>query len=173
MSYPSASLKLPDQLTIRLEGAVAAALAIKAAHAGQEPADFATDAIARAVRDAMPDQNAGRRLDAELALKARVIELARRLSPPSAFDPDVTLKVFQTIGADPDLRQLYVAAVGRSLNERGQHTDKSRINREIGATVKSALGARIQTIDGIHPVKVQVSKQLMYSYTRLQPAPQA
>jgi hypothetical protein len=166
---------LPNQLTIRFDDPLAAALAFKAAAAGQDPVDFVTDLVTRTVRDAMQDKEAARRVDARLALKAKVVALARRLSPPEAFDPDVTLKVFQAIRNDPELLGLYTTAAGGDITLRGQNTAKAILNRELGGLVKSAVGAEIQVVEGTQsPVKVQLSsadkKELMFSYTRLQRA---
>jgi hypothetical protein len=156
-------------LTIRLEPVVSDALATAAQHEGQEVADFAADILTKHVLSEVHkiDASVGKRLTAEIEIKARAIETARRIAKP--FDPSVTLKVFQAIRSDDDLRALYICAIGGGTGyERGNHI-KARINRTLGAAIKTAVGANSRTIDG-NRVKVQVSNELIFSYTELEPA---
>jgi hypothetical protein len=158
-------------MTIRLETVVSDALANVAQREGQEVADYAADILTSHV---LPDVKkldavAGKRLTAELEVKARAIEIARRLTR-QAFDPDVTLKVFQEIRRDDELHKLYLRAIGdRAGDERGNPI-KARINRNLGAAIKVAVGALAAKTANGHPVKVPVSGQLIFSYTLLEPS---
>jgi hypothetical protein len=165
------------QMTVRLQPEVAEALYALAKREGQESADYASDIILRHVLPAIEQANqpASQRLGAEVELKTKAIALARRLSPSDAFDPSVTLKVFQAIRTDDDLRQLYVLAINdrppglptRKPNDRGNPI-KARINRTLGAAIKTAVDGAPKTVDG-NPVKVQVSNEFIFSYTLLDP----
>jgi len=155
------------QMTIRVEPVVHKALEKVAGQRGQEPADYAADVLTQHFLTDLDEATADR-LRAELDLKKAVIERARELSPKSDFDPDVTLKVFQWIKADPELRSLYERAIGgRPGDARGNHI-KARVNRTLGATIKRAVDAASQTMDG-GPAKVQVSGEFIFSYTMLEP----
>ena len=85
----------------------------------------------------------------------------------------MTLKVFQALRTDENLRRLYLRAIGdRPGNERGNPI-KARINRTFGAAIKTAVRATPKkTADG-NPVKVQVSNEFIFSYTQLEPPPGA
>lgn len=170
MTRPPISNQGLIPMTIRLEPAAAHALGVKAARAGHEPADYAAGLITEALLDVIREgsQAVAQRLQAELEIKACAIALARQLSPPGAFDPNVTLKVFQTIRTDERLNRLYLRAIGdRPGDERGNPI-KARINRSLGAIVKTAVQAEVETI-GTSPVKVQVSGEFIFSYTLLKP----
>ncbi len=158
-------------LTVRLETVVADALRFKAASAGQEAADYAASLLTEGLMDVIraADAGAARRLQAELEIKARAIMLARQFSPADRFDPNVTLKVFQAIRHSGDLNEIYIRAIGgKPGNERGNPI-KARINRSLGAIVKTAVQADVETI-GDNPVKVQVSGEFIFSYTLLKPS---
>ena len=156
-------------MTIRLETVVSEALANKARLSGQEVADYAadvlTDHVLPDVREI--DPSVGKRLTAEIEVKAKAIAMARRFTK-QGFDPNVTLKVFQKIKADDELRNLYVRAIGGPGDERGNPV-KARINRSLGAAIKTAIGATPAKTTNGHPVKVQVSNEFIFSYTLLEP----
>jgi hypothetical protein len=161
-------------MTIRLEPVVNQALARLAERAGLELADYAagvlTEHALAVVEEISP--SAARRLRAEIEVKAKAIALAQQLSPRHAFDPNVTLKVFQAIRTENELRGLYLRAIGdRPGDERGNPI-KARINRGLGAAIKTAVRATPKTVDG-NPVKVQVSNEFIFSYTQLDPPPGA
>lgn len=163
------------QMTVRLEPAVCEALAIAAEQEGQEVADYAASVLTENVLSVVAKINppVAKRLQAEAEVKVKVITLAQKLSPEHAFDPDVTLKVFQALRTDENLRRLYLRAIGdRPGNERGNPI-KARINRTFGAAIKTAVRATPKkTADG-NPVKVQVSNEFIFSYTQLEPPPGA
>jgi hypothetical protein len=171
MPQTQTSTQTLTQLTIRLEPIVADALRDKAGRLGQEPADYAAGVLTRAVLDVIEekDQAAARRLQAELEIKAWAIDHARRLSPVGAFDPNVTLKVFQAIRTDDGRRHLYLRAIGDRPSEERGNPIKARINRSLGSMIKAAVGAEVEDING-NPVKVQVSGEFIFSYTLLKPA---
>jgi hypothetical protein len=166
----------PNQIamTVRLEPAVSEALAIVAEQEGQEVADYAATVLTENVLSVVKKLNPSiaKRLQAEAEVKAKAIALAQKLSPEHAFDPNVTLKVFQAIRTDEDLRRLYLRAVGdRPGDERGR-PPKPRVHRTFGAAIKTAVRATPKTIGG-NPVKVQVSNEFIFSYTLLEPPPGA
>ena len=152
------------QMTLRVEPVVHKALEKVAGQRGQEPADYAADILTQHLLVPLDEATADR-LRAELDVKKAVIERARELSPKSAFDPDVTLKVFQWIKADPELKSLYERAIGgRPGDERGNPI-KARVNRTLGATIKRAVDAASQTIDG-GPAKIRFPVRVSSSPTR-------
>lgn len=156
-------------MTIRLDPVVNQALARAAEREGQELADYAAGVLTERVLPLIEEISppAARRLQAEMEIKAKAIALAQELSPETAFDPNVTLKVFQRIRTDPALQRLYLRAIGdRPGDERGNHI-KARINRTLGAAIKTAVRATPKTIDG-NPVKVQVTNEYIFSYTLLE-----
>jgi hypothetical protein len=160
-------------MTIRLEAAVAEALAAAAQRKGQEVADFATDILTEHVIKSGDlrkiDPSAEKRLTAEIEVTARAIAFARELTKRS-FYPDVTLRVFQEIKANDELRTLYLRAIGgRSGDERG-NAIKARINRSLGASIKTAVGARTVKSAGGEAKKVQVFGEFIFSYSELAPA---
>lgn len=159
------------QMTVRLEPAAAAALAIMARRAGQEAADYAAGVLTRNVLDVIQetDQATATRLQAEMEIKSRAIALAQKLSPESVFDPNVTLKVFQAIRIDPQLRTTYLRAVASETGAERGNPIKSRINRALGAAIRTAVKADPEISAG-NPVKVQISGELIFSYTRLKRA---
>jgi hypothetical protein len=161
-------------MTVRLEPAVGQALAAMAEQKGQEVADYAAGVLTEHVLPMIEksDPAAAKRLQAEQEMKAEAIDLAKKLSPARGFDPNVTLKVFQAIRTDDKLRRLYLRAIGdRPGNERGNPI-KARINRSLGAAIKTAVNATPETING-NPVKVQVTGEFIFSYTLLAPPPGA
>ncbi len=161
-------------MTIRLEPVVGDALRRAAEREGQEIADFAARVLIEHVLPLIEQTSrpTARRLRAEIEVKARAIALAQQLSPEHAFDPNVTLKVFQAIRTQDELLRLYLQAIGdRQGNERGNPI-KARINRTLGAAIKTAVRATPMTVDG-NPVKVQVSNEFIFSYTQLEPPPGA
>lgn len=161
-------------MTVRLEPVVSDALRRAAEREGQEVADFAARVLIEHVLPLIDEisPSAARRLRAEVEVKARAIALAQRLSPEDSFDPNVTLKVFQAIRIRDELRHLYLQAIGdRQGNERGNPI-KARINRTLGAAIKTAVRGTPKTVDG-NPVKVQVSNEFIFSYTQLEPPPGA
>jgi hypothetical protein len=158
-------------MTVRLESAVAQALAGKARTEGHEVADYAADVLALHVMPELKkaDPNTARRLQAELEVKAAAIRFAVE-ETKRGFDAHITLKTFQHIRNDDKLRPLYLRAIGdRPGDERGNPI-KARINRNLGAAIKTAVGAVPQTAHG-HPLKAQVTGEFILSYTPLSPAP--
>jgi hypothetical protein len=158
-------------MTVRLEPVVSEALANKAQSKGQEVADYAADLLTNHVLGDVRkiDPSVGKRLTAEIEVKAKAIAMARRITK-RRFDPNVTLKVFQEIKTDGDLRSLYRRAIGGGPgDERGNHV-KARINRSLGAAIKTAIGATPVKTNG-KPVKVQVSGEYIFSYTLLDAPP--
>jgi hypothetical protein len=157
-------------MTVRLEPIVGDALRRAAEREGQEIADFAARVLIERVLPLIDEISppTARRLRAEVEVKARAIALAQKLSPENAFDPNVTLKVFRAIRTEKDLLRLYLRAIGdRQGNERGNPI-KARINRTLGAAIKTAVRGTPKTVDG-NPVKVQVSNEFIFSYTQLDP----
>lgn len=159
------------QITLRIETAVSHALARQAAGAHQETADYAADLLAGAVMGTLEqdDPDEARRLQAELEVKTRAIAIARDLLR-GGFDPNVTLKVFKRIKADETLRDLYERAIGKRPGNDRRNPIKARINRNLGSTIKTAVGAVPHTVDG-NVVKVQVTDEFILSYTQLAPGP--
>lgn len=155
-------------MTIRLESSVRSALATKAAREGQEDADYAAGVLAR---DLLPiidelDPSTADRMRAELEVKARAIAVAQRITEHDGFDPNITLKVFQEIKSDTRLNELYLRAIGgRPGDERGNPI-KARLNRSLGAAIKTAVGGAPEKVDG-SPVKIQVPNEYIFSYTLL------
>ncbi|QQN62168.1 hypothetical protein JIR23_21495 [Bradyrhizobium diazoefficiens] len=157
-------------MTIRLDPAVSEALARAALAAGQETADYAGDIIAHNVLDEIrkTEPDAAQRLQAEIEIKAEAIAYARRFvhDNPDVDNSDITLKVFRHIRQDERLNPKYSRAIGgRPADERGNHT-KARINRSLGAAIKTALRATPRMERG-KPAKVQVTGEFIFSYTPL------
>jgi hypothetical protein len=158
-------------MTVRLEPAVSEALTKAARKDGQEVADYAADVLTTSILNTRNgvDSAVRKRLQAELELKAKAISAARRFTL-NAFDPDVTLRVFQHVKEVDELRRLYERAIGdRPGHDRGNHI-KARINRTLGAAIKTAVSARPKTTAG-KAVKGQVSGEFIFSYTVLERAP--
>lgn len=157
------------QMTLRLTEPLKSALAAKAAREGQEEADYAAGVLARHLMDVIGEQNPkeAERMRAELEIKDRMISLARKFRAEDGFDPSVTLKVFQHLRADEDMDKKYRTAIGgRPGNEKGNPI-KARINRSLGAAIKTAVGARPEKTANGDPVKVPVSGEYIFSYTLL------
>jgi hypothetical protein len=158
------------QLTIRLEPVVRDALAQAARENGQEAADYTAEVLTKHVLDVgevAPFVAA--RLRAEIEVKAWAIEKAREITEKD-FDPHVTLKVFEAIdGDEDDIRAKYCEAIGGGDPYARGNRIKARINRALGAAIKTAVDANSKTIDG-DPEKVQVSNKLIFSYTVLEPS---
>lgn len=155
-------------MTIRIAPAVSEALARKAANRGLETADYAAELVTAGVLDAVADADpdAALRLTAEIGIKEQAIAIARRLVA-ERFDPDVTLRVFREIAADPKLLDQYSRAVGGLVVDERGNPVKARINRTLGAAIKTAVGASPAMKNGA-PEKVQVGPgELIFTYTRL------
>ena len=159
-------------MTIRLEPVVGDALKRAAEREGQEVADYAARVLIEHVLPFIEQISplSARRLEAEIEIKARAIGLAKQLSPEHAFDPNVTLKVFQAIRTRDELRRLYLRAIGDRMGDERGNPVKARINRTLGAAIKTAVRAMPKTIA---PIKVQVSNEFIFSYTQLEPPPDA
>jgi len=158
----------PAFIAVRLHAAAFSALAARAASAGLEVADYAQGVLLRDVRDAIDDQGVAAALLAEAGLKAAAARLAREISPPEAFDPHATLKVFRAIRLDENLSADYLTAIGADDPYARGNAQKARVNRAIGSTVKTALGAESTDADG-HTTKVEISGEFCFSYTLLYP----
>jgi len=155
-----------QQLTLRLPEQVFCALVDQARDEGLEVADYAQTAILRHVASRSGDRNKFDQLLAEADLKAKAAEIARRVSPPNAFDQHVTLKVFREIREKiPDL---YLTAIGGGTGFERGNPQKAKLNRAIGSTVKAALGASSTDGEG-RVTKVEVSGEFCFSYTLLWP----
>jgi predicted HicB family RNase H-like nuclease len=155
-------------MTVRLYSAVNAAFALKAKASGQEIADYAADVLTRDVIDQLKPTDA-ERIRAELELKTKAIKYAREQTAEK-FDEHVTLKVFQQIRQTPELRDLYVRAIGGESPDapfvRGNQT-QARINRTLGAAIKIAVHARRKTVNG-NVLKAQVAREFILGYTVLE-----
>lgn len=158
-------------MTIRLDPAVGEALARAARASGQETADYAAEIVSRSVLDEVrkSEPEAAERLDAEIEIKGEAIRLARSLAAdePHPENSDVTLRVFRRIRQDDRLARIYGCAIGgRPPAERGNPT-KARLNRSIGAAIKTSVGATSRMENG-KPAKVQVAAgEYIFSYTPL------
>lgn len=165
------------QKTIRLPLAVAVAVVREAKECGFEEADYLAHLIAQAVTPTLHNINpdAAKQVEAEAAIKVKAIDLARQLCPagaPAAAFADVTLRVFQRIRTDPALQSIYLQAIGnRPGDERGNPL-KARLNRTLGASIKTAVDGRPQKVGG-NPVKIQVSGEYIFSFTPLEPSSDA
>lgn len=154
-------------MTVRLEGVAAEALASKAKDSGQETADYAADVLTLHVVNDLHPSDASR-VQAELELKKLAIAYAKERTAETFYE-DITFKVFVHIRDDGDLRALYQRAIGGGLGtERGNHI-KARINRTLGAAIKTVVGAIPKTVNGT-VLKGQVpSGEFIRSYTLLEP----
>lgn len=153
-----------QQMTLRLPKEVFAALVDQATAEGLEVADYAQTAILRHVTNGQGHRNVFDQLLAEADLKSNVADIARRLSPPEAFDQHITLKVFREIREKiPDL---YLTAIGGGTGFERGNPQKAKVNRAIGSTVKAALGASSADREG-RVTKVEVSGEFCFSYTLL------
>jgi hypothetical protein len=125
-------------MTVRLEPVVGDALKRAADREGREIADFAVGVLIEHVLPLVEQISppAARRLQAEIEIKARAIAFAQQLSPEHAFDPSLTLKVFQAIRTQDELRRLYS---GRSATDRATSAG-TRSKRD--STARSALPSR-------------------------------
>ena len=106
--------KAAQNIEIRLEQVVTDVLRQSADRCGYEPADYAANLLTHALLGAVTkvDRKVARRLRAEMKLKQLVVDLARKLCPPTKFNKHVTLEVFRTIGASDQLRCIYLQAIG-------------------------------------------------------------
>jgi len=157
------------QISVRLHEGVLRALTAEAARRGFEVADFAQMVLQEHIAPALEDRDLAERLVAEAEIKEAAARLAREFSPANAFDPHVTLKVFQCIRERPNLLRAYLKAIGGGTGyERGNHR-KARLNRAIGSTVRTAVGASSTANTG-NVMSVTVSGELCFSYTVLHPA---
>lgn len=155
-------------LGIRLKPMVTRALERMASGAGQDVADYAATVLSEHAAAAINDAKAVEQIKAEADLKRAAAELARRLSPPGRFDPDVTLAVFRSIRADERLAALYRAAIGSADGFERNNPDKARVNRIIGGICKAVSGGSSKGPDGAVAM-VQVSGEFCFTYTRLHP----
>jgi hypothetical protein len=159
-------------MTVRLESTVAKALAWKAKENGQEVADYAGDVLTQDVIENLEPTDAAR-IQAELEVKAKAIAYAQDIAyakdrTAKKFDEHVTLKVFQHIRENDHLRGLYERGIGaRPGADRGNHI-KARVNRTLGAAIKTAVGAIPKTENG-NVLRAQVEGEFIRSYTLLEP----
>jgi hypothetical protein len=161
-------MAIPAFIAVRLHAAAYTALSAKAAAAGLEVADYAQVVLLRDVGDAIDDKAVGAALIAESELKVEAARLARECSPPEAFDPHATLRVFRAIRLDARLSALYRSAIGQADAFGRGNAQKARVNRAIGSTVKAALDAASTDPSG-HTTKVEISGEFCFSYTLLHP----
>jgi hypothetical protein len=155
------------QITLRLQPAIHGALSRRASDKGQELADYISDQLANFVIKDL-DRDERERMMAELEVKSKVIDFAKEETKNKGFDPDIILKAFQHIRTNNSLQASYKRAIGnRPVADRGNHT-KARINRTIGSTIKSALGAATQKKTDGSPDEVQVGNEFILSYSRLE-----
>jgi hypothetical protein len=152
-------------MTVRLDGVVNGALALKAKASGQEIADYAADVLTRDVIDRLKPTDA-ERIRAELELKTEAIKYAREQTAKK-FDEHVTLKVFQHIRETPELCALYVRAIGGASPYVRGNQIQARINRTLGAAIKIAVDARRKTLNG-SVLKAQVTREFILGYTVLE-----
>jgi hypothetical protein len=153
-------------ITLRIEPDVSDALAKKASYEGQEVADYAADIL---IKHFLPEVQKTSialhdRLQAEIDVKTWAISKAREIGK-RVVDPNVTLKVFQALKADEYLRSLYLRAIGD--REEPGNPVKARVNRSLGAAIKTALRATAAKTEG-NPLKVQVSGEFIFTYTQLE-----
>lgn len=157
-------------LGLRLKPAVARALERLASGAGQDVADYAATVLSEHAAPAIDDAEALKQIRAEVDLKRAAAELARRLSPPGRFNPDVTLAVFRAIRTDERLATLYRAAIGSGDGFERNNPAKARINRIVGGICKAVADGSSKGPDGAVAM-VQVSGEFCFTYTRLHPPP--
>ena len=156
------------QKTIRLPDAVDKAFGDMARAQKMEPADLMADVLSEfALKEGNLGKEDNRQVGAETKLKKTVRELAQEFCSES-FEPHVTLRVFQKIQKDPDLRTLYEETIGTDGKVRGNHT-KARINRALGSIIKVAVGGRARTEEG-NRVSIQVESEFIFNYTPLMQA---
>lgn len=156
------------QRTVRLPGAVDAALRESARQRGTDVGDLITDVLSRfALAERTLAAEEAERIRAELALKEQVRQMARELCAAS-FDPHVILRCFQRVRSDPTLLQLYGRAIGGDPFARGQDA-KARLNRTLGTVIRAAVGGNAAEDDGVRRT-VAVEGELVQNYTPLRPA---
>lgn len=153
--------------TMTLEPAVATALSQRAHEQGQEFADHVADIVTTDILAEVRIRNASvaQRITAELKLKTTIVQTARELSEQT-LDPHVILKTFQHVKATKALETYARAIGGGNVFARGNPI-KARINRQFGALIRSAVGARPQLDEHGKRVTVQVTGELISSYTVL------
>lgn len=155
-------------LGLRLKPTVRRALDRMASGAGQDVADYAATVLSEHAASAIDDVEVVEQIRAEAELKRTAGELARRLSPPGRFDPDVTLAVFRAIRIDGRLAALYRAAIGSGDGFERNNPAKARVNRTLGGICKAVSGGSSKGPDGAVTM-VQVTGEFCFTYTRLHP----
>jgi hypothetical protein len=155
-------------MSVRIRPAVGDALERMARDAGQELADYAAMVLTEHAVAAIKDEELLSQLRAEVAIKRAAAEIARRLSPPDRFNPDVTLGVFQEIRGDKGLAELYRAAIGGGTGFERNNPTKARINRTIGSICRVVSGGSSKGPNG-EVMTVQVTGEFCQTYTRLSP----
>lgn len=153
---------------LRLKPAVTRALERMATDAGQDMADYVATVLSEHAAPAMDDDLAVAQIRAEAEIKRAAASLAWRLSPPDAFDPDVTLAVFRAIRGDCRLAALYRAAIGSEDGFERNNPAKARVNRTLGGICKAVCGGSSKGPDG-GVTMVQVAGEFCFTYTRLHP----
>ncbi|MBT3352835.1 MAG: hypothetical protein HOC91_19295 [Nitrospinaceae bacterium] len=155
------------QKTIRLPDAVDKAFGDMARAQKMEPADLMADVLSEfALKEGNLGKEDNQQVRAETKLKKTARELAQKICAES-FEPNVTLRVFQRLQKDPELRTLYEKTIGADGKVRGNHT-KARINRALGSIIKVAVGGTARTEEG-NRVSIQVNDEFIFNYTPLMP----
>ena len=94
----------------------------------------------------------------------RVVDAARGLCRTGRFDQSLTLQAVRMCKDDPEWLSRYTRFVGGGIHEHGNHL-KQKINQEIGRSVRAAVGAEVVTDGNRRPPRVNVTGEIIQSYT--------
>ena len=94
----------------------------------------------------------------------RVVDAARELCRTGRFDQSLTLQAVRMCKDDPEWLSGYTRFVGGGIHEPGNRL-KQEINREIGRSVRAAVGAEVVTDGNGQPARVNVTGEIIQSYT--------
>ena len=94
----------------------------------------------------------------------QVVEAARELCRTGRFDRSLTLQAIRMCKDDPEWLSGYTGFVGGGIYERGNHL-KQTINREIGRSVRAAVGAEVVTDGNGRTARVNVDGEIIQGYT--------
>jgi len=108
--------------------------------------------------------DADRRPALKRQLVDQVVEAARELCRTGRFDQSLTLQAIRMCKDDPEWLSGYTGFVGGGIYERGNHL-KQTINREIGRSVRAAVGAEVVTDGNGRTARVNVDGEIIQGYT--------
>jgi hypothetical protein len=158
-------------LTLRLDNALVAALAVLASRDRRELCDYVASVLTEnALRNGgFADPAEAKRLQLTEEIVSEVVKVALEIVRTDGFSSDITLKAVQRATANSGWLAKYEQLVQKAPHAHG-NPRKGAVNRRIGNRIKATLGAGSRMV-GKKPDVVYVRGEIIQSFTPLEPPP--